>query len=419
MQDPVPSTPKPTHTLNKEILRLAIPNVLSNLAIPMLSAVDTALMGHLESEIYIGAIGLGGAIFNFIYWGFGFMRMGTTGLTAQAFGKENSIEITSILYRVGVLSLLFGLLLILFQSPILYASFLFFDPSQEVSVLAEEYYNIRIFAAPATIAIYAITGWFLGMQNATFPMLIAITVNLLNIGFNLLFIKVYGMKSDGVAWGTVIAQYFGLLFSLALLGWKYRSHLTSWKWKMILQMEELKRFFKVNFDIFIRTLCLIFAFNFFIAKSCESGDTVLAANIILLQFMAFLSYGVDGFAIASESLVGKYFGAGLFRQLHRTIKLNFLWAMGIATCLALAFLFFGQNILQLFTNKLNVINEASDYLGWVVAMCFINTIAFIWDGVFIGLTASKAMRNTMVLSTFLFFLLPFYAKCFFFVDPDF
>ncbi len=259
--------------MNRQILRLVIPNIISNLTVPLLSSVDTALVGHLEKVSYLGAIAVGGMIFNFIYWGFGFLRMGTTGLTAQAFGQNDRTQSILILTRAMLVAFVFGFLIIIFHSLIISFSFRLFETSQEVEMYARQYFNIRVLAAPATLSLYAFAGWFLGMQNAKYPLILAVVTNFVNIIFNLFFIKVLNMHVDGVAWGTVVANYFGLLTAIYLFMRLYRSQLSSFQKDLVLKWSELSKFFAVNRDIFIRTLALIFAFSFFTAKSAESGES--------------------------------------------------------------------------------------------------------------------------------------------------
>ncbi|MCB0750302.1 MAG: MATE family efflux transporter, partial [Ignavibacteriae bacterium] len=295
--------------MNKKILHLAIPNILSNISIPLLSSVDTAVMGHLDSPVYLGAIALGSIIFNFIYWGFGFLRMGTTGLTAQAIGANNNKEVSAILARSLFISIFIGLVLIVLQFPISQIGFYLINGSKDVEFFAKEYFYIRIFAAPATLSLYAFHGWFLGVQNAKYPLYVTLLVNVLNIILNLIFVFEFGMKADGVALGTVISQYIGVLFSLLLIKKSYKNSLNFQHFNSIFQRDKFEKFFKVNLDIFLRTLLLIFTISFFTAKSAEMNDIILAANFILMQLWMIIAYGVDGFAFADESLVGKYIGS--------------------------------------------------------------------------------------------------------------
>lgn len=394
--------------MNRKILRLAIPNILSNLSVPLLSSVDTAIVGHLEKVSYLGAIAVGSMIFNFLYWGFGFLRMGTTGLTAQAFGEKNEQNIISVLGRALSVAVISGLLLFALQYFIKEISFFLVESGEEVELYAKEYFDIRIFAAPATLSLYAFHGWFLGMQNAKYPLLLTVFVNVLNIIFNLLFIYQFGMKSDGVALGTVCAQYSGLLLAIILYLRRYKYYTYQLVLKRLTDLEELKKFFSVNFDIFIRTLCLIFAFSFFTAQSAAFGTNILAANTILLQLWMILSYGVDGFAFAAESLVGRFIGAKDKANLKESIKYSFYWGMGLGILFSAIYFFFGEEILWLYTDKEELINLALIYFTWTIIAPVTNSLCYIWDGVFIGATSTKPMRNSMLISTLLIFLPVYY-----------
>ena len=391
-----------SRNLNKQILSLAIPNTISNLSVPMLSAVDTALMGRLENEQYLGAIAIGGVIFSFVYWGFGFLRMGVTGLTAQAYGAKDAKESTLILKRAAIVGLLIGLLLIVVQPLIAALSFYLMDAGAEVEQLARSYFHIRIYAAPATLTLHVFHGWFLGMQNAKYPMFLAIVVNLLNLVLNLIFVKVLMMTSDGVALGTVIAQYFGLLCTVGLFLRKYRHLWDGWHLKGVLNLPALKRFFRISGDIFIRTLSVLFCHAFFTSKAAALSDTALAINTILLQFIHILAYGIDGFAFAVESLVGRYKGAREITNLKRSVRYSFWWVLLLSAGFSLVFGLLGTKLLYFFTNKTDLLIGARPYLIWIAIAPPINSVAYIWDGVFIGATASTPMRNSMLASTVVF-----------------
>ena len=391
-----------SRNLNKQILSLAIPNTISNLSVPMLSAVDTALMGRLENEQYLGAIAIGGVIFSFVYWGFGFLRMGVTGLTAQAYGAKDAKESTLILKRAAIVGLLIGLLLIVVQPLIAALSFYLMDAGAEVEQLARSYFHICIYAAPATLTLHVFHGWFLGMQNAKYPMFLAIVVNLLNLVLNLVFVKVLMMTSDGVALGTVIAQYFGLLCTVGLFLRKYRHLWDGWHLKGVLNLPALKRFFRISGDIFIRTLSVLFCHAFFTSKAAALSDTALAINTILLQFIHILAYGIDGFAFAVESLVGRYKGAREITNLKRSVRYSFWWVLLLSAGFSLVFGLLGTKLLYFFTNKTDLLIGARPYLIWIAIAPPINSVAYIWDGVFIGATASTPMRNSMLASTVVF-----------------
>ena len=398
--------------LNKRILSLAIPNIISNLSVPMLSAVDTALMGRLENEQYLGAIAIGGVIFGFVYWGFSFLRMGVTGLTAQAYGARDSEETTLILKRGVMVAVLIALLLLLLQPLIAALSFYLMDAGPEVEKLARSYFHIRICAAPATLTLHVFHGWFLGMQNAKYPMFVTILVNLLNLGLNFFFVKVLMMTSDGVALGTVIAQYLGLLFTIVLFLRRYKHLWDGWHLKGVLHVPSLKRFFRIGRDILIRTFSVLFCHAFFTSKAAALSDTTLAINTILMQFIHILAYGIDGFAFAAESLVGRYKGAREVVTLKRAVRYSFCWALFLSVGFSLFFGLLGTKLLYLFTDKTDLLIGARPYLIWIAIAPPINAIAYIWDGVFIGATASAAMRNSMLASAMIFLLAYFALKGF-------
>lgn len=392
--------------MNKEILRLAIPNIISNISVPLLSTVDTALMGRL-SETHIGAVGVGAMIFNFIYWNFGFLRMGTTGITAQAYGKEDRRAIIVTLGRAMFVVLILAVLVLLFQNPLGELGFSLMNIEGHQLDLVRTYFDVRIWAAPATLGLYAMMGWFFGMQNALIPLVLTIVINVVNIVLSYVLIHQYGMEVDGVAWGTVIAQYVGFFLAVGLFWWKYRSYLDAFQRKAIFVLEELTQFLHINKDIFIRTFCLTFAFGFFYSQSAKGGEMMLAVNVILLQFLNWMSYGVDGFAFASESLVGKYHGAKDKVKLRQSIGLNFAWGMGLAVLFSLVYALFGETLLWIFTDKADVVAASMPYLFWMIILPIVGTPCYIWDGIFVGLTASVAMRNTMLIA------LGIYMVCFY------
>ena len=398
--------------MNKSILKLAIPNIISNITVPLLGLIDLALMGHLGSEIYIGAISLGSVIFNFIYWGFGFLRMSTSGFTAQAYGEKKSAETITILIRALLLTLSVSVIILLLQSPIAWASFKLIGGSAEVETLANEYFRIRIWAAPAALSLFVFSGWFLGMQNARYPMIIAILVNVVNILLSVFFVFGLKMKSEGVALGTVISQYAGLLTAVFLLFKRYKKMLPMITKAGITDIKFIANFFKVNTDIFIRSFCIIVVFTFFTSKSASINDTILAVNSLLLQFLMFFSFFIDGFAFAGEALVGKFIGAKQIENLKKVVKLLLYWGMGLAVTFTLLYLTGTNFILKLLTSQADVIQTAQQFLVWVVLIPVASVSSFIWDGIFIGATASRPMRNSLLVSTFLIF-----APVYYFLNP--
>jgi len=351
--------------LNKKILNLAIPNIISNITVPLVGLVDLALMGHQQSEIFIGAVSIGAMIFMFLYSGFGFLRMGTSGFTAQAYGQRRLDKSIHTLSRALLVAISAAILLILFQHPLSYFIFNIIGGSPEVEEYAKEYFFIRIWAAPATLSIYAFTGWFLGMQNSRSPMAIAITINVMNVILSISFVKYFGMKSDGVALGTVLAQYSGLFLSIIFFRKYYSRLLKYWNKKAMMNMQAFKEFFRVNKDILIRTILLTGTLFYFNAKSASFGDTILAVNSLLLQFLWIFSFFIDGFAFAAESLVGKYVGAGNTSSLKKAIKMLFLWGIGISMPVTLIYHFGGNAILHLLTNNKEIIEACSPYRFWV------------------------------------------------------
>jgi len=396
--------------MNRRILRLAIPNIVTNLTVPLLGMADLALMGHLkaDSALYVGAIALGSTIFNVVYVSFGFLRMGTSGFTAQAFGAKNNEKIALTLQRTLSLGLLLALLLLVLQYPIQWLAFKLLDGETSVKNIARQYFYIRIYAAPATLLLYGLYGWFLGMQNARIPMFIAIVVNSLNVGLDFFFVYVFRMKSDGVALASVIAQYSGLVLSFVFLFSNYKAYIFQLSLKKIINAKALREFFGVNTDIFIRTLLLIFVLAFFTSHSADFGNNILAVNTLLFQFFFIFSYFADGFAYAGEALTGKAKGLGDARLLKKTVRYLFKWGWGIAIITSLIFWIALPQMMEVMTDNTELLHIARNFAFWVVILPFTSQAAFIWDGIYIGVTASKAMRNTMIIASLIVFVPAFY-----------
>ncbi len=400
--------------MNKSILRLAIPNIISNLSVPLLGAVDTALVGHLDQVYYLGALAVGSVIFNFIFWGFGFLRMGTTGLTAQEYGRRDRMNMMMILARVQIIALSIGLLILFLQHPIAFLSLWLIESSAEVAEYTRVYYDIRIYTAPAVLALYGLNGWFLGMQNAKYPMIITIVLNLLNIVLNITFIYGFDMHVNGVAYGTLISTYLAFALGIFLFVKRYRRYLSHYLPNELINISELKKYFSVNRDIFIRTLCLIFTFSFFTAVSARQGDMILAANTILLQFWFIVSYGIDGFAYAAESLVGRFKGSNDSAKLRKAVFYNIGWGLVLGLAGTLVYAVAGNSMLTIFTNNSDVIELAKTVLFWTILAPLVSSFCYILDGVFIGATETKPMRNTMLFSTGIVFLPTYFLGTHFF-----
>jgi len=396
-------------SMNRKILDLAIPNIISNISIPLLGIVDMALMGHLESDAYIGAIALGSLIFNFIYWGLGFLRMGTSGFTAQAWGRRDLPETILVFSRAVFIGLATGAFLLLLQKPIEIFSFWILKGESQVEDLAMAYFRIRIWAAPAALGQFALLGFFLGMQNARLPMVVLVSTNVINIACSYLFVMELDMESNGVALGTVIAQYSGLVLAIYFFRKYFRRLFRYWSLQGTIQWEKLKHFLLINKDIFIRTMCLVAVFSIFTARSASSDvqnqgeDTILAVNSLLMQFFMFFSFLIDGFAHASEALTGKFIGARDRGSLKRSIRLLFIWGTGISLLFTLVYLLGGDAIFRALTSNPEVIANARPYFFWVVMVPMVSFTAFLWDGIFIGATAGPEMRNAMLVSTLVVF----------------
>ena len=391
--------------MNREILRLAIPNILSNLSVPLLGLVDAALMGHMdEAEKFLSAIAIAAAIFNVLYISFAFLRMGTTGMTAQAFGASKNQESLLVLLRGLGVAMVFGLLIMAVQSPVAWIGLELMEGSPDAKGIASDYFFIRIYAAPAALTLFVFNGWFLGMQNAVIPLILSLVINVVNIGANYLFVIEYNMGAEGIAYGTVLAQYSGLFSAIVLFFVRYRYILNFRKGSKLLNGKQLRHFFVINRDLFVRTACIVLTFSYFTAKSGSFGDEVLAANALLIQLLYLMSYLVDGFAFAAESLVGKYVGLRNTDILKVVIRKILIFGMSFGALFSLFYLFAGRQFLELLSNDPGVVDDAMTYLPWMVLMPIWGTYAFMWDGIFIGATASKTLRNIVLISTFFIFL---------------
>ena len=393
---------------HRQIWQLALPMIISNISTPLIGLVDTAVMGHLSSPKFLGGVAIGSMIFSFLYWGFGFLRMSTTGLTAQAFGQNNPTEMAAILYRALLIAAFIALMLLLLQKPLVFTSFWIIQSSPSIENLGIDYFNIRIWSAPATLCLYAISGWFIGLQNVRSPLAIVITTNLLNIALDLLFVVHLQLAIQGVALASVIAEYIGLVLAIVLLVRKCRYLSHHPHWVNILDIGKLRSLLFINQNLFIRTLCLIFAFAFFTTQSAKFGELILAANTVLLNFQLFMAYAMDGLANAAEALVGRAIGSKNKKLLKYSILTAGLWSFAVAVIFSLSYFYFGQSIINLLTDLQSVRTKAGEYLPWLIFLPLASFICFILDGVFIGATLSKEMRNTMLFSLLCCFLPAWY-----------
>ena len=391
--------------MNRRILHLAIPSIVSNITVPLLGLVDVTIVGHLGATAYIGAIAVGGLLFNILYWNFGFLRMGTSGLTSQAYGrKDKDAEIRVLVQAVSV-GLFSALAMLILQYPIERLAFRLLDTSAEVEQYAVTYFRICIWGAPAVLAQYGFTGWFIGMQNSRYPMYIAIVMNVINIVCSSCFVFLFGMKVEGVALGTVVAQYSGVMMAWWLWFYNYKELRGRITFRGSLQLIAMRRFFAVNRDIFLRTLCLIGVTTFFTSTGARQGDVILAVNTLLMQLFTLFSYIMDGFAYAGEALSGRYVGACNLVQLKRAVKALFGWGVGLSLVFTLLYGIGGETFLGLLTNDTVVIETAGHYFYWVLAIPLAGFAAFLWDGILIGATATRFMLWAMLVASGSFFVI--------------
>ena len=384
---------------------------MSNITVPLLGLVDVAITGHLGSAAYIGAIALGGMLFNVVYWIFGFLRMGTSGLTAQALGAGKREETIEWLLRSQTIGMGIAVALLLLQVPIRELALLVMQPTEEVRAFTVTYFNICIWGAPATLGLFGLNGWFIGMQNSRVPMAIAITQNVVNILASLCFVFGLGMKVEGVALGTLIAQWCGFLMGLFLclryvdisLFRMFKGRAVSGK--SLFDRQSMLRFFEVNRDIFFRTICIVSVMLFFTSAGSWQGEVILAVNTLLMQLYLLVSYVMDGFANAGEALSGKYYGAGDRSSLRLTVRRLFVWATLMATGFTVVYVLGGKPFLGLLTDEPSVVEASADYVWWAYLIPFVSMGAFMWDGIFIGLTASRQMLQSMFAAAVTFFVL--------------
>ena len=403
--------------INKDILKLAIPSILANITVPLVGMVDIAVAGHLDTSaaMMIGGIAIGTMLFDLLYWNFGFLRVGTGGLTAQAYGRGDRKECAKILTRALGISIACALLLIAIQWIFVKAAFLVVECSPEVRTLATRYFFIRIWAAPATLSLMALKGWFIGMQDSVSAMVVDLVVNGMNIlmsivlalGFNIGGWHYEGMGFAGIAAGTVAAQYSGFLTALAILAFRYIkstfAYMDSDDLKSVFRGSETKRFFVMNADLFVRSLCFIAIYIGFTVISARYGDVLLAVSSIMMKLLMIFSYFTDGFAYAGEALTGRYIGAKDAPMVRQTVRWTFVWSMGIAVIFMGIYHFAGVPMLRMMTSDMTVVTAARDFLPWLLLMPVIGCAAFTWDGIYIGATASKAIRNSMLWAVVAFF----------------
>ena len=389
---------------HKILWRLSGPLIISNLSIALLGIVDTAVVGHLSHPYYLGAVAVAAVIFDFVYWSMGFLRMGTTGIIAQAYGQKDADGIRKSLLHAIALSQLIALLILIFQEFILHTGLHLVGGSEDVQKYAEVYFRHAIFGAPAVLGSLALLGCLLGLQNARATLYYAVTVNSINIVLDLILVFGLDMSVKGVAIASVISQYCGIVLALFFIRFELKKIPGSWKLDSILDLEAIMRMLALNQNIFIRTVCLIFVFGFFARQGAAQGDIILAANAVLLNFQAITSLGLDGFANAAEALVGKAIGSRDRKSFNESIQTAFYWSIGVAACFAIFYWLAGTQIISLMTGLDEVQSSAIRYLPWLIASPLISVWCFVLDGIFIGAVKGREMRNSMIFSTLIVFL---------------
>lgn len=390
--------PTSTRDWHRRIWALAGPIILSNLSVPLVGAVDTAVVGQLPDPVYIGAVALGAIIFNFLYWGFGFLRMGTTGFVAQAYGAGDVHEIRATLMRTVLLAGCLGLVVVLLQKPIGQFALWGFSGEPELEQLTLDYYSIRVWSAPAALTHYAILGCLIGMQNTRAAFILQITLNGTNVVLDLVFVLGLGLGVEGVALATLLSEYLAALVGACLALRNVNRLGGDWVRLRIVDTAALKAMLHVNANIFLRTLCLIFAFAYFTATATKLGTIFLAANAVLIHLQHFLAYGLDGFAHATEALTGSAFGARNSAAFRQSVRISTLWAFAVAGLFTLTYAGLGTSAIRIMTGIVEVQAVASDYLPWVIISPMLSVWSFQLDGIFIGTTRSTEMRDGMLIS---------------------
>jgi len=391
-------------------LRLTVPSIVSNITVPLLGLADVTIMGHIGNERCIAAIAVGSMMFSVVYWLFGFIRMATSGLTAQAFGASQG-QAQGILTRSLAFSLTIGMMVVLLQWPLREAALWLMGPSPEVAELVVPYYNLCVWGAPAVMGLYSLMGWFIGMQNTRIPMMIAIGQNVLNIVASLCFVFTLHMNIEGVALGTVVAQWTAFLWAIFSVNEELRGKskekadlsLFTFHSSLFTLHSPLSTLLSPLFPLFLRTLCLVAVNFYFTSAGARQGAMMLAVNTLLMQFFTIFSYFMDGFANAGEALVGRFCGARDADSLHRVVRQLFLWGGGMVVLFTILYGLGGELFLSLLTSDKTVVEAACEYLPWAVLIPLCGMAAFVWDGVFVGLMDTRAMLVSCAVGAVVFF----------------
>ena len=396
--------------MNREILRIALPNIISNITVPIMGIAGTMIAGHLGNSVAtIGALAIGVSIFNFIYWNCSYIRMGTSGLTAQAYGAGDNRTTTLMLARALLVSVVVGFGVLLLQRPIGLGALKMMNGSEMVA----EYFFARVWAVPAGVLLFGLNGWLTGMQNAIIPMVVAITVNVIHVACSFWFAFGFDMGIVGIAYASVVAQWTGVMITAAITWWYFRRGFVAISWAEVVDMRAMKEFFLINRDIIIRTLCIVATYTFFTAASARMGDdTIFAVNTILLQLFTLFSYMNDGFAFAAEALTGRFIGAKDEPSLRDAVKKCMIWCLVVAIIYIGVYIGWWRELLSLFisdgADAELLLDYAGRYIGWIIAIPLAAAMPFVMDGIMVGATRSRIMRDSMFYSTVAYFAL-FYA----------
>lgn len=385
-------------------MAIAVPSIVANITTPLLGLVDMAIVGHMGSPVYMAAIALGGTMFSMIYWVFAFLRMGTSGMTAQAVGAGDIAERDASLYRAMSVALIIGLMLIALQYPVKVLMLRFFGGDAGAAMYASRYFDVLVYGAPATLGLYAVNGWMIGVQNSRLAMWTSLIINVVNIAASLLLVYVARLGVEGVAAGTLIAQWVGFVAGCLMLR-RYRPRIGALR--TLFEGARLKRFFSVNVNLFLRTLCLVLVTVWFTRAGARQGDIILSVNALLMQLFILFSYVMDGFAFAGEALAGKLTGAGLAKEKQIVISRLFIWGSIISLAFTVVYAAGGTEILGLLSDDVSVAEMSGEYMWWGVSIPFAGVSAFIWDGIFIGETRTRQMLLSMAVAMVVFFIIYF------------
>ncbi len=391
-----------------DIWRIAAPMILSNVSVPLLGMVDTGVTGHLDSPAYLGAVAIGATIFGFLFTGMNFLRMGTTGIAAQRFGADDNDGLRAALGQAMIVSAAIAVLLVAAQSPIANVALSLAGAEGEIERYAQVYFGIRIWSAPGTLANFVLIGWFIGLQDTRVPLVIFLTINVTNIVLDLVFVVVLGMTVDGVALASVIAEYAGLAVGLVFLAGALRQRAGAWPVERLARLRAYAAFFSVNAHLFVRTMALMFTFAFVTAQGARLGPLVLAANALLMNFQNLMAFGLDGVAHAAEALVGNAVGSRRRDALEHAVRLSLKWSFFIAIGFAAAYWLGGPLLVRILTDLPEVRATALDYLPWLVLSPLVSVWSFLYDGVYVGATRAREMRDIMLVSTVAVFLPAWY-----------